>query len=1131
MRARPMTSATLYKATIMLRAEVGDRGQRSVKQDPVQAPKSKESLENMTAGLGYRYAHDTRQERYNDCRAKRDDFHQHRRIPRTERDFRHETPNVICRPIFVVKTCSLVVAETSCRMWCATVLANVPTAHTKLFCVNHEIFVSYSRADNYDGWVTAFIDAVQREHAEATGGSLLRIFFDRSEIKTMQDWEQRILENLRSSRLLLACLSPNYFASEWCRREWQLYLEHERDQGLRGEGVAPIYLVEVLGFGSAAFDQENAYWTQKIGTREYLDLRPFFPEGPRALERPEIRLLLAGLDQQIAERLDRAKHVARSPTTMPRHNRDFTGRVEELHRLRQALFGGRVGVIAAVHGLGGIGKSALAFEYAHDMAEDYPGGRWLLLCEGHSDLREALRPLARMLGFEFTATEFAVEQAFARLCTEIGSRERMLLLLDNVDQSKLLSPALVARLPADKVHVLVTTRLAPNELPGENKCCLGLDELPIEDTVRLLEKHRPFTSDTERASAEQIAVILGGFALAAEAIGIFLRAESSVDYSGLLERLETEGFTGIERITDTDDSIALSRHREKLLSATLAPSLTRLTPAERVTLEYAALLLSDGVPIPWLKELVSAEFPDATPAPKAGYPDPWIAIVRRLDGMRFLAPGSDPNLRRMHRLVQGYVATLDSDKDERGKKIDPMVASRAERLESTWTKHDTRWEIEPLRMWACRGSHIPECTGESWLAEHVLQKYYLKEAVASWDTQPRRCNVNIAQVCTSVGRVEEALCHVFEASWLFNFAIQLWERCVGQNDARIAQAYADLAAFAERYSNGWAALGEDNRKGAFQLFSQIGDVSPTVLLRFFNKFIRSYPKEGEVQPLLHKSGLELVEVQLLTKRAINLALTVLDDDSKIPPAEIRLFLDALLWIGSNGLAQNRPVMLTVLKKAWQLSEMIKDPSRTALAYRLMAPVLLREGQPGDARSLLLAAIEIQESLLGLEHIELGESYAALAEVEEALGHSGEAQIRWLAAEKIGRKIWWPWGQLDKWTSWTMKAAEYEEGSGNLDSARSLLGHIISAYGGYDALAKSELRKKGEKNVRPYQVLPEIRPTLISAHVLLADIDIHGENLSDARSHLQKAHEIAINHYGENHFESRKIAQHLRDIEG
>ena len=43
----------------------------------------------------------------------------------------------------------------------------------------------------------------------------------------MDRWEQRILRGLRHCRLMLTVLSPAYFTSDYCRKEWERYLERE----------------------------------------------------------------------------------------------------------------------------------------------------------------------------------------------------------------------------------------------------------------------------------------------------------------------------------------------------------------------------------------------------------------------------------------------------------------------------------------------------------------------------------------------------------------------------------------------------------------------------------------------------------------------------------------------------------------------------------------------------------------------------------------------------------------------------------------------------------------------------------------------------------------------------------------
>jgi predicted ATPase len=66
---------------------------------------------------------------------------------------------------------------------------------------------------------------------------------------------------------------------------------------------------------------------------------------------------------------------------------------------------GHIGVVTAVNGVGGLGKTALAIEYAHAFADEYGGGRWQVRCAGKDDLRLAHAELATPIGFEFTEKE------------------------------------------------------------------------------------------------------------------------------------------------------------------------------------------------------------------------------------------------------------------------------------------------------------------------------------------------------------------------------------------------------------------------------------------------------------------------------------------------------------------------------------------------------------------------------------------------------------------------------------------------------------------------------------------------------------------------------------------------------
>ncbi|TVM30214.1 toll/interleukin-1 receptor domain-containing protein [Oceanidesulfovibrio marinus] len=92
--------------------------------------------------------------------------------------------------------------------------------------MSFDLFISYARKDNQSNSITDFVEHLKAEY-QAFAGRPLEVFFDKNDIHGMQDWRHRILQGLRESRLLLACLSPDYFDSEWCEWEFNEYLKSE----------------------------------------------------------------------------------------------------------------------------------------------------------------------------------------------------------------------------------------------------------------------------------------------------------------------------------------------------------------------------------------------------------------------------------------------------------------------------------------------------------------------------------------------------------------------------------------------------------------------------------------------------------------------------------------------------------------------------------------------------------------------------------------------------------------------------------------------------------------------------------------------------------------------------------------
>ena len=203
---------------------------------------------------------------------------------------------------------------------------------------------------------------------------------------------------------------------------------------------------------------------------------------------------------------------------MPPYNKRFSGRLDELMALREQLQDDRAGVISGVHGLGGIGKTELAFTYAHAFAAAYPGGRFLVPCEGKTHLREALLHLDEIFRAQISDEERktperhfeALRGCLAHRLDELG---HILLVLDNVTDVGLLAGEQTDWLTAlgPRLHLLATTRLLPDPTGQIRWTTLG--ELPENDALELLKKHRPLRQRCRARSRAQDCQAAGRFCL------------------------------------------------------------------------------------------------------------------------------------------------------------------------------------------------------------------------------------------------------------------------------------------------------------------------------------------------------------------------------------------------------------------------------------------------------------------------------------------------------------------------------------------------------------------------------------------------------------------------------------------
>jgi tetratricopeptide (TPR) repeat protein len=451
-----------------------------------------------------------------------------------------------------------------------------------------------------------------------------------------------------------------------------------------------------------------------------------------------------------------------------------------------------------ISGLGGMGKTQLALEYAYRHQKDYQICRWLL-SEGEQ-LRLSVRLFAEELGVDLQGLD---DTSVTRKMFEALSRHASwLLVFDNVEDAASIRAYLpnASSLSAHQ-HILVTSR--SHGWPQMEM--LPLDVFDMEDTLNYMRTQLP---DEKADSVQQLGHILGYLPLALSQAVAYLRA-SGLSVETYLTLLRSQPSAALnERGTEASyyhtiqSTVAISRDK-----VSVHPQALRM-------LNACAWLVADSIP------LYLFEHTELLGCKEAVYE------ALKVLNLYSLVHEFKPGYLKIHRLVQTVLRTESTDAGL------PVLVSANNVLQAVypWDKttareferardlmehlvvvmdHNGRRLLTHPEEWLPHYSRMIDCLTDAYFSfgQAAKVRELLERALPIAEKYYGSDHVEVAKTLSNLGNAYGALGDAHKKQALLERALAIEERHYGSDHVEVAKSLSNLG-------NAYGALGNAHKQKA-----------------------------------------------------------------------------------------------------------------------------------------------------------------------------------------------------------------------------------------------------------------------------------------------------------------------------
>ena len=761
--------------------------------------------------------------------------------------------------------------------------------------------------------------------------------WDDQQIVGGKDKEQEIREHLDAASLILLLLSPDYFASTPCYAQMEQALKRKRDIPIIpillrpcNWTYGPLKGLQVLPRNEKAItswdNQDEAFQEVVQDIHQIID--NLWPQG-------------VGASSSLIDNLPYERNLL------------FTGREEILDQLSTALSNQKSATLTqAISGLGGIGKTQTALEYAYRHQHDYSPILWLN-ADSRTSMLTDINAIAQLLNLpeRHQPDQTILLNAFK---SWLQHHQGWLLILDNADDLNLVKDFLPRK---TRGHTLITTR---SQITGNLAQRIEIEEMGLEEgalfllrRTRILEPEDSFAqaSEHDQRQAKKIAELMDGLPLALDQAGAYID-ETQCGLDGYIELFQKRHKELLKRrgrnVLDHPDPVATtwSLSFEKVQQA---------NPMSVEILSLCAFLDPDSI----MEEIFTEGASQLGPILSIIDEDPlaFNDAITELLNYSLIRRNPDHTL-TIHRLVQLMLRNgVDQDTQRLWAKRAVLVISGLFPL--------TEYENWPLCL-----ALLPQAKNGVALIEQ-------------WSIESTKAARLLNQIGTFLNEQGEYK----EARELIERALQLKRKVLGEEHPSTITSVNNLASLYVRQGR----YGEAKplyEQGLRLRRKVLGEEHPDTLTSM-NNLASLYVRQGRYR-----------EAEALHEQALRLSRKVLGEEHPSTLTSI----NNLAWLYES---QGRYEEVEALyEQGLRLSRKVlgEEHPSTLTSVNNLAFLYARQGRYGEAKPLYEQALQLRRKVLGEEHPDTLTSINNLAGLYESQGRYEEAEALYEQGLQLRRKV-------------------------------------------------------------------------------------------------------------------------------